>query len=177
MHYACVGPEFCRRACGGRCCVNRRHLFPGAAEAREVVAFNDRAAPGTIIVRTKERRLYLVLGQGRALRYTVGVGRVGRQWTGMSFIEGKYIEPAWSPPPDVRRDMPHLPDVIPGGSPRNPMGYAALTLDGGTYAIHGTNDPKSIGGFVSYGCIRMHNRDVADLFQRVGVGTPVMVTR
>lgn len=147
------------------------------AHAREVVAFNANVAPGTIIVRTQERRLYLVLGSGQALRYTVGVGRVGRQWSGKSFIEGKYIEPDWSPPPDIRRDMPHLPNVIPGGSPRNPMGYAALTLDGGTYAIHGTNEPKSIGGFVSYGCIRMHNRDVADLYKRVGVGTPVIVTR
>ncbi len=147
------------------------------ASAREVVAFDARVSPGTIIVRTGERRLYLVLGEGRALRYTVGVGRVGRQWAGRSFIDGKHVRPDWSPPPDIRRDNPRLPDVIPGGSSRNPMGAAALTLDGGLYAIHGTNEPGSIGGFVSYGCIRMHNRDVVDLYDRVGVGTPVIVTR
>ncbi len=147
------------------------------AQAREVVAFSGRVSPGTIVVRTNERKLYLVLGEGRALRYTVGVGRVGRQWAGNSFIDGKHVRPDWSPPPDIRRDNPRLPNVIPGGSPRNPMGAAALTLDGGLYAIHGTNEPNSIGGFVSYGCIRMHNHDVVDLYNRVGVGTPVIVTR
>ncbi len=147
------------------------------AAARQIVEFEADVSPGTIVVRTNERRLYLVLGGGRALRYVVGVGRVGRQWTGRSYIDGKHVRPAWSPPPDIRRDKPSLPDVIPGGSPQNPMGAAALTLDGGLYAIHGTNSPGSIGGFVSYGCIRMHNRDVVDLYDRVGVGTPVIVTR
>jgi lipoprotein-anchoring transpeptidase ErfK/SrfK len=146
------------------------------ASAREVVPFNGGSA-GTIVVRTGERKLYLALGNGQALRYTVGVGRVGRQWTGRSFVDGKHVRPAWSPPPDIKRDRPNLPDVIPGGSPRNPMGAAALTLNGGDYAIHGTNDPGSIGGFVSYGCIRMHNQDIVDLYDRVGVGTPVVVTR
>ena len=101
------------------------------AAAREVVAFNGGASPGTIVVRTNERRLYLVLGEGRALRYTVGVGRAGRQWAGRAFIDGKHIRPAWSPPPDIRRDKPGLPSVIPGGTPENPMGAAALTLSGG----------------------------------------------
>ena len=141
-----------------------------------MVAFNGGSA-GTIVVRTGERKLYLVLGDGRALRYTVGVGRVGRQWTGRSFVDGTHVRPDWSPPPDIKRDRPNLPDVIPGGSPRNPMGAAALTLNGGDYAIHGTNNPKSIGGFVSYGCIRMHNADISDLYGRVRVGTPVIVTR
>jgi lipoprotein-anchoring transpeptidase ErfK/SrfK len=141
-----------------------------------VVAFNG-APPGTIVVRTNERKLYLVLGDGRAMRYSVGVGRVGRQWTGRSFIDGKHVRPDWSPPPDIKRDRPGLPNVIPGGSPRNPMGVAALTLNGGDYAIHGTNEPGSIGGFVSYGCIRMFNHDITDLYGRVGVGTPVIVTR
>ena len=147
------------------------------ASAREVVAFNGDASPGTIVVRTNERKLYLVLGEGRALRYTVGVGRAGRQWAGRSFVDGKHIKPAWSPPPDIRRDKPNLPSVIPGGSAANPMGAAALTLSGGDYAIHGTNSPGSIGGFVSYGCIRMYNQDIVDLYGRVGVGTPVVVTR
>jgi len=147
------------------------------AFAREVVPFNGDVAPGTIMVRISERRLYLVLGQGRALRYSVGVGRVGRQWEGSSFIDSKRVRPDWAPPPDIARDHPNLPRVVPGGSPQNPMGIAALTLSGGDYAIHGTNKPGSIGGFVSYGCIRMHNRDITDLYGRVGVGTPVIVAR
>ncbi len=148
-----------------------------SASAREVVAFNGGASPGTIVVRTNERKLYLVLGEGRAMRYPVGVGRAGRQWAGRSYIDGKHVRPAWSPPPEIRRDKPGLPPVIPGGSPQNPMGIAALTLSGGEYAIHGTNNPGSIGGFVSYGCIRMYNQDIVDLYERVGVGTPVIVTR
>jgi lipoprotein-anchoring transpeptidase ErfK/SrfK len=147
------------------------------SSAGEMVAFSGGFAPGTIIVHTQERRLYLVLPSGQALRYTVGVGRQGRQWAGSSVIDGKYIRPNWEPPLDVRRDKPSLPEVIPGGSPANPMGVAALTLSGGEYAIHGTNAPKSIGGFVSYGCIRMYNQDIADLYDRVRVGTPVVVTR
>ena len=146
------------------------------AAAREIVAFNSDVSPGTIVVRTGERRLYFVLGQGQALRYPVGVGRAGKQWTGQSRIDGKYVRPAWSPPPEIKRDKPSLPNVIPGGSPRNPMGAAALTLAGGQYAIHGTNNPKSVGGTVSYGCIRMYNADIVDLYQRVSVGTPVLVT-
>jgi lipoprotein-anchoring transpeptidase ErfK/SrfK len=145
--------------------------------AREIVHFRAEAPPGTVVVRTGERRLYYVLGDGRAIRYPVGVGRAGKQWSGSTRIDGKYLRPAWSPPAEVRRDKPSLPNVIPGGSPRNPMGAAALTLSGGTYAIHGTNAPGSIGGFVSYGCIRMHNGDVVDLYSRVSVGTPVVVTR
>lgn len=147
-----------------------------SAPAGEVVAFDTDAEPGTIVVMTKERRLYLVLDRGRALRYTVGVGRVGRQWTGTSSVVGKHIRPNWSPPAAVRLDRPNLPEVILGGSPANPMGVAALTLSGGDYAIHGTNAPDSIGGFVSYGCIRMHNDDIIDLYNRVRVGTRVLVT-
>lgn len=143
------------------------------AEAREVVSFSGPA--GTIVVKTSERRLYYVTGDGRAIRYTVGVGRKGKTWAGESFIDGKYVRPAWSPPLEVRRDKPSLPDVIPGGSPSNPMGAAAMTLAGGEYAIHGTNAPGSIGGFVSYGCIRMYNQDIMDLFERVHVGTRVVV--
>ena len=147
------------------------------AQARETVAFNAGYSAGTIVIRTNERRLYLVLGNGQAIRYMVGVGRAGKQWAGTSRIEGKYIRPAWSPPDEVRRDKPSLPSVIPGGSPRNPMGVAAMTLAGGEYAIHGTNVPGSVGGFVSYGCIRMYNQDISDLFERVSVGTTVVVTR
>ncbi len=149
----------------------------GPAFARDVVTFADATAAGTIVVRTGERRLYYVLGDGRAVRYPVGVGRPGKQWAGRTFIDGKYLHPAWTPPREVKRDKPRLPDVIPGGAPNNPMGVAAMTLSGGEYAIHGTNTPGSIGGFVSYGCIRMYNQDIVDLYGRVGVGTPVVVTR
>jgi lipoprotein-anchoring transpeptidase ErfK/SrfK len=148
----------------------------GAVQARETVHF-DGYSPGTVVVKTNERRLYYVLGDGRAVRYPVGVGKSGKAWSGRATIDGKYIRPAWSPPREVKRDRPWLPDVIPGGSPRNPMGVAALTLSGGEYAIHGTNVPGSVGGFVSYGCIRMYNQDIIDLYDRVRVGTNVIVLR
>lgn len=147
------------------------------AQARERVTFGAQVEPGTIVVRTGERRLYLVLGDGTALRYPVAVGQPGKQWFGWSAVDGKYVEPAWSPPAEVKRDNPRLPEVIPGGSPRNPMGLRALTLTGGEYAIHGTNRPDSIGRTASYGCIRMLNADVVDLYDRVQVGTRVVVTR
>jgi lipoprotein-anchoring transpeptidase ErfK/SrfK len=151
---------------------------PTGAEAREVVAFRDaNYSAGTVVVRTSERRLYYVLGDGRALRYPVGVGKAGKQWAGTTMISGKQMRPDWSPPAEVKRDKPFLPNLIPGGSAKNPMGAAAMTLSGGQYAIHGTNMPGSVGGFVSYGCIRMFNDDVVDLFGRVGVGTTVVVTR
>ena len=152
-------------------------LMSSAAEARPaVVGFSGDYSPGTIVVRTNERRLYLVVEQGRAVAYPVGVGRAGKQWAGTTRIDGKYQYPAWSPPREVKRDKPNMPDVIPGGSPRNPMGVAAMTLAGGEYAIHGTNVPGSVGGFVSYGCIRMLNADISDLYSRVSIGTTVVVT-
>jgi lipoprotein-anchoring transpeptidase ErfK/SrfK len=153
-------------------------MMSPAAQARpELVGINGEYAPGTIIVKTHERRLYFILDSGRAMRYPVGVGKAGKQWEGTTQIDGKYLHPAWSPPREVKRDKPDMPDVIPGGSPRNPMGVAAMTLAGGEYAIHGTNMPGSVGGFVSYGCIRMLNDDISDLYQRVSVGTTVTVTR
>ena len=151
--------------------------MPQPAQARSLVGFSGSYSAGTVVVKTGERSLYYVLGNGKAMRYPVGVGRAGKQWTGRTMIDGKRLQPAWSPPADVKRDNPRLPAVIPGGSPRNPMGAAALTLFGGQYAIHGTNNPGSIGGFVSYGCIRMYNADVLDLYNRVGWGTTVVVTR
>jgi lipoprotein-anchoring transpeptidase ErfK/SrfK len=149
---------------------------PAALASANVVAFAG-YAPGTIVVKTNERRLYLVVDAQHALRYPVGVGKAGKQWQGTSHIDGKYVKPAWSPPAEVKHDKPFLPDVIPGGTPQNPMGVAAMTLAGTEYAIHGTNMPGSIGGFVSYGCIRMYNQDISDLFERVSVGTTVVVTR
>jgi lipoprotein-anchoring transpeptidase ErfK/SrfK len=149
---------------------------PAAHSSANMVTFAGYAA-GTIVVKTNERRLYLVVDAQHALRYPVGVGKAGKQWAGTSHIDGKYVQPAWSPPAEVKRDKPFLPDVIPGGTPQNPMGAAAMTLAGTEYAIHGTNMPGSIGGFVSYGCIRMYNQDISDLFGRVSVGTTVVVTR
>jgi lipoprotein-anchoring transpeptidase ErfK/SrfK len=151
-------------------------LAPAHARG-DLVGVGEPYAPGTIIVRTGERHLYLVVAPGEAIRYPVGVGRAGQQWAGTSTIDAKYVEPAWAPPPDIRAENPKLPLVIPGGSPHNPMGVAAMTLTGLDYAIHGTNQPSSIGHFVSHGCIRMLNEDVTDLFGRVGVGTTVVVTR
>jgi lipoprotein-anchoring transpeptidase ErfK/SrfK len=134
--------------------------------------------PGTIVIRTNQRALYYFVGMGQAIRYPVGVGRLGMQWSGTAYIDGKYIRPAWSPPDSIRSDYRRLPPVIPGGSPQNPMGVAAMTLSGGgQYAIHGTNNEGSIGGFVSHGCIRMHNADITDLYNRVSIGTRVVVTR
>ena len=152
--------------------------MPQLAQARELVGFAGAYSSGTVVVKTSERVLYYVLGNGQAVRYPVGVGRAGKQWTGTAMINGKQLSPAWSPPDEVKRDKPSLPNLIPGGSPSNPMGAAAMTLSGGgEYAIHGTNDARSIGGFVSYGCIRMYNADVLDLYNRVSWGTTVVVTR
>jgi lipoprotein-anchoring transpeptidase ErfK/SrfK len=100
------------------------------------------------------------------------------QWAGSAFIDGKYIRPAWSAPASIRSDYRKLPSVVPSGSSHNPMGAAAMTLSGGgEYAIHGTNAPGTIGGFVSHGCIRMYNEDIMELFNRVSIGTRVVVTR
>jgi lipoprotein-anchoring transpeptidase ErfK/SrfK len=150
--------------------------MPGAAQATQVVAAPGNFAPGTIVISQSERSLYLIDAPGRALRYPVAVGKAGKAWQGWARIDGKYVEPSWSPPADVKRDKPWLPDVVPPG-PRNPMGARALTLDRGQYAIHGTTREMraSIGSAASYGCIRMYNEDIIDLFQRVAVGTPVVV--
>jgi len=168
--------------------LNRTALFIAFVLAFALLAAAARAAtheivpiagfqPGTIVVKTAERRLYYVIDGHRALRFPVGVGRTGKTWTGVARIEGKYVKPAWAPPQEIRRDHPDLPKVIPGGAANNPMGVAALTMRGGEYAIHGTNRPASIGGFVSYGCIRMYNSDIRELYRLVNIGTPVIVER
>ncbi len=146
------------------------------ALAAKVVSAAD-VPPGTILVRTGQRRLYFGLGDGKAIVYRVGVGKAGKQWTGVTRIARKAKQPAWAPTPQIIRDNPKVPRFVPGGSPRNPLGVAALVMAKANYAIHGTNRPGSIGGFVSYGCIRMHNRDIEDLYKRVDWGTKVVVTR
>lgn len=150
-------------------------LAPSSSKARDIVPLSGYSA-GTIIVKTSQRRLYYVMGEGKAIRYPVGVGRAGMAWSGTAYIQDKYIRPAWSPPDMIKRENPRIPNVIPSGSSANPMGAAAMTLSGGgEYAIHGTNSPGSIGGFVSHGCIRMYNGDIMDLYDRVSLGTKVVV--
>jgi lipoprotein-anchoring transpeptidase ErfK/SrfK len=151
-------------------------LLPALSDAQEVVPFDGYSA-GTVVVKTSERRLYFVLGDGEAIRYPVGVGRAGKAWSGSAYITGKYLKPGWSPPDEIKREHPSIPNVIPSGAPNNPMGEAALVLSKGQYAIHGTNAPDSIGSFVSYGCIRMYNEDILDLYDRVSFGTTVVVLR
>jgi lipoprotein-anchoring transpeptidase ErfK/SrfK len=148
------------------------------ADARgDMVPFGSGYPRGSIVVITHERQLYYVMGNGSAIRYPVGVGKAGMAWQGRAYVEKKLVRPSWGPPIDIWRANPNLPAVIPGGSPRNPMGEAVLGLDRGNYAIHGTNNPASIGHFVSHGCIRMYNQDIVDLYGRVPVGTPVYVLR
>jgi lipoprotein-anchoring transpeptidase ErfK/SrfK len=144
-------------------------LAPFSAAARDMVMLPG-YEPGTIVVSTSLRQLFFMLEGGQAIRYPVGVGRAGMAWHGQAYVAKKYLRPAWASKPGVT-------PKIPGGSPSNPMGEAAIGLDRGNYAIHGTNDPASIGGYVSHGCIRMFNADVLDLYQRVGIGTKVAVVR
>jgi lipoprotein-anchoring transpeptidase ErfK/SrfK len=139
----------------------------------EVVSF-DGFRPGTIVIRTSERRLYLVVGEGRAIRYPIAVGKAGKEWAGDTTITRKVTYPTWEAPAVVHHDHPELPMLIPPG-PSNPLGPRALVLAADEYAIHGTNHPETIGTKASYGCIRMYNRHIVDLFQRVSVGTPVVV--
>lgn len=150
----------------------------GTAEARERVPFDHVAPPGDIVISHSRRMLYLVLGDGTALAYRVAVGKAGKGWFGSTAVVAKYREVAWSPPASVKRDRPWLPDVIAAGDPKNPMGARVLSLPG-EYAIHGTTRDmrRSIGTAASYGCIRMLNEDIIDLFDRVRVGTRVTVVR
>jgi lipoprotein-anchoring transpeptidase ErfK/SrfK len=141
---------------------------------RTEVMFNTREAPGTVIIDTGNTALYYVLGQGRAIRYGVGVGREGFTWSGTQTISRKAEWPDWHPPAEMIARQPYLPRFMAGG-PGNPLGARAMYLGSSEYRIHGTNDPTTIGKFVSSGCIRLTNDDVADLFSRVDVGTRVVV--
>ena len=139
----------------------------------------DYAGPydkGTIVVNTTERRLYYVLGDGKAMKYGIGVGRPGFTWNGTHAITRKTEWPGWTPPPAMRKRQPKLPYFMPGG-PDNPMGARALYLGSTLYRIHGSNEPETIGQAVSSGCIRMLNEDVIDLYERTRVGTRVVVAR
>ena len=139
-----------------------------------VVDYNGPEKPGTIIINTNERYLYLVNRDGTARRYGVGVGRPGFEWAGTHKVSRKAEWPGWTPPAEMRARQPGLPAFMEGG-PRNPLGARALYLGSTLYRIHGSNEPWSIGHAVSSGCIRMRNEDVMDLYERVPVGTSVKV--
>jgi lipoprotein-anchoring transpeptidase ErfK/SrfK len=156
-------------------------LIPNAADEelplqfrRQIVLYRSTEAPGTIIVHTSERFLYVVQPNGRALRYGIGVGRDGFQWQGLLRITRKQEWPDWTPPSEMIERQPYLPRFMAGG-PGNPMGARALYLGETVYRIHGTNQPKTIGTAVSSGCFRLVNGDVIDLYDRIPVGTKVIV--
>ena len=141
---------------------------------RQVVNYPTREAPGTIIIDTPNTYLYLVMGNGQAMRYGIGVGRDGFTWSGIQSITKKAEWPDWTPPPEMIQRQPYLPRQMAGG-PGNPLGARAMYLGGTVYRIHGTNAPATIGTHVSSGCIRLTNEDVSDLYSRVKVGTKVVV--
>ncbi len=143
---------------------------------REVVSYDAKYTPGTVVISTSERRMYYVLGNGQAIRYGVGVGRPGFEWAGTRFIASKREWPDWTPPAQMLKRRPDLPRHMQGGV-NNPLGARAMYLSGSLYRIHGSNEPETIGQAVSSGCIRMTNDDVIDLYNRVNVGTRVVVTR
>ena len=141
---------------------------------RQTVSYQGREAPGTVIIDTPNTYLYYVLGNGRAMRYGIGVGRDGFTWSGTQTIARKTEWPDWYPPAEMIARQPYLPRFVAGGE-SNPLGARAMYLGNSAYRIHGTNAPSTIGGRVSSGCIRMLNEDVIDLYERVNVGTKVIV--
>ena len=141
---------------------------------RQIVAYTGAEAAGTIIIDTPNTYLYFVLGNGRAVRYGIGVGREGFTWSGVQSVTKKAEWPDWTPPPEMLERQPYLPRFMAGG-PGNPLGARAMYLGGTVYRIHGTNAPDTIGQHVSSGCIRLVNEDVIDLYSRVNVGTKVIV--
>jgi lipoprotein-anchoring transpeptidase ErfK/SrfK len=151
-------------------------LFRMQAIPREIVAWHHGYAPGTVVISTNERRLYYVLPNEEAIQYGIGVGREGFTWSGTKTVTMKREWPGWTPPPQMIKRRPDLPRYMPGGMD-NPLGARAIYLGSSMYRIHGSNEPDTIGAAVSSGCIRMTNRDVVDLFDRVKIGTKVIVLR
>ena len=141
---------------------------------KQEVAYDGQEAAGTIVINTNQRMLYLVQGNGRATRYGIGVGRPGFTWSGVHHITNKREWPDWTPPDEMLKRRPDLPRYMAGG-PDNPLGARAMYLGSSLYRIHGSNEPWTIGTQVSSGCIRMRNEDVIDLYERVRVGTKVVV--
>ena len=150
------------------------NVFRTQAIDRETVRYAGREKPGTVVVSTSQRRLYYVLGRGEAIRYGVGVGRQGFSWSGTKTVTMKREWPAWRPPAEMLARRPDLPRFMAGGQD-NPLGARAMYLGSSLYRIHGSNEPETMGAAVSSGCIRMTNKDVVDLYDRVRVGTRVIV--
>ena len=155
---------------GGKSSSSRR----GSSIPKEIVAYETSLKPGSIVIETSERRLYLVLEDGKALKYGIGVGRDGFRWSGQHKITRMAEWPGWTPPAAMRKRVPDLPAYMPGG-PDNPLGARAMYLGSTLYRIHGTSEPWTIGQAVSSGCIRLTNDDVTDLYERVRVGALVVV--
>lgn len=156
--------------------VKIKGLFDMLALQRSVVPFETKEKPGTVIVFTKERKLYLVLAPGQAMRYGVGVGRDGFTWHGIHTVTNKREWPDWRPPPEMIKRQPYLPRHMKGG-PGNPLGARAMYIGSTIYRIHGTHDPDSVGEADSSGCIRLTNPDIIDLYERVKVGAKVIVVQ
>jgi len=142
--------------------------------ARQLVFFRSNEPPGTLVIHTSERFLYLVMPNNRALRYGIGVGREGFTWSGLVKITRKAEWPDWTPPPEMIARQPYLPRFMAGG-PGNPMGARAMYLGSTVYRIHGTNQPETIGQSISSGCFRLANGDVIDLYSRAAVGAKVVI--
>jgi len=149
-------------------------IIIGTYFPREVVGFSENLPAGSIVISTSQRRLYYVMGGGKALRYAIAVGKEGYAWAGTSTVSSKREWPSWTPPADMRKRKPELPAFMAGGKD-NPLGARALYLGATVYRIHGTNRPDTIGTAVSSGCFRLVNADVTDLYERVPVGTKVIV--
>ncbi|EAU42165.1 ErfK/YbiS/YcfS/YnhG [Fulvimarina pelagi HTCC2506] len=158
------------------CLAGPVHAAVEALDPRPEISFQADADPGTIVVKTAERKLYLVTGPGKAMVYDIAVGKPSEQWFGKSWVSRKRRAPTWVPTPSMRERNPRLPQSI-GPGPKNPLGERAINLGWGAYRIHGTNNPRSIGSAASAGCFRMRNADVKDLFERVHVGAEVRVLR
>ena len=149
--------------------------FDGTGLGPTTVRYDSKYAPGTIVIDTSERRLYLIQGKGSARRYGIGVGRVGFQWKGTHKITAKKVNPDWTAPPEMIARQRDVPRHMKGGDPENPLGTHAMYLGSTLYRIHGSPDPNSVGEAESSGCFRMRNTDVIDLYRRVSVGTVVVV--
>jgi len=165
------------RFAGGAPSGRLRGLFSGSGPiAKTMVSFPANYSPGTIVINTTERRLYYVMGGGQAIRYGIGVGRVGFSWAGVTAVSAKREWPDWTPPAQMLARRPDLPHFMKGGID-NPLGARAMYLGSTLYRIHGSNEPDTIGQEVSSGCFRMTNEDVVDLYARVKIGTKVIVLR
>jgi lipoprotein-anchoring transpeptidase ErfK/SrfK len=152
-----------------------RTSYGRGRSGQQSISFSKSHEPGEIIVSFADRRLYYVQSRGHAISYPIAAPRSNASWQGVMRISSKKVNPTWTPTADMRRENPSLPAYVPGGHPRNPLGYRALYLGSSLYRIHGTDAPWTIGQSVSHGCIRMYNADVEDLFRRVKVGAKVTV--